>query len=582
MLLAERSSLKIHLAGETPQVLPVSGLGPIRHGPVEIDVTAVDPTIAWSVANAGDEPVQIEAVSFVSHLATAGEPVRVFLNGYQSWSRAGVVVLGETDDPSRHPSSIELARGIFHADQQPAAAGELRSEMVTVIDPGAGDGLLCCGFGSALTDHDGTFRIRRFDEGLEVEAQAFLGGAVIEPGESRSLHQIEVSRGPSVAALLSGWASGVGAAGGARVDAPYQLGWCSWYQYFHALDEKAVKRNLALSERWPFEVFQIDDGYQTAVGDWLDTNEKFSSDLSDLAGAISSAGKRPGIWLAPFLAAPGSGFGGALSEMLARAPDGKGPLVGAVNEGWGGQVFVLDTTRTETLSHLEELARALVEAGFRYLKLDFVYAPSLPGRYMDSSRTPAQRVRAGLEAIRKGAGHDTFLLGCGCPLGPAIGIVDGMRIGPDVAPYWDPEPVLFLGYEDEAPATVNAWRNTIARSFMHRRLWLNDPDCIMLRTTQTRLPPQAARAWALVAAASGGMAMVSDDLSLLDREALTVLDEVVEIGKAVDDAARAGNPPVCEDLMESEIPGRLASPTIRLEGDPHAKTARVERIGKGP
>jgi alpha-galactosidase len=569
--------LKVALVGAEPFLAPVTAPGNVRCGPLEVEIAEIDRGAGWSLANVSGEPAQVEAVSLVWDLPKVGETVRVFLNGYQSWSRSGAAVLGETEDPSLHPNSIELARAMFHANPKVVPPAELRSEMTTVIDPGADGPLICYGFDGALSEHDGTFRLRRAGRGVEVQAEPYLGGAVIEAGEGRTLNSVRLWRGDSAQRLLAEWAAGTGVAGKARVEAPYQVGWCSWYQYFHGLDEKAVKQNLALSESWPFEVFQIDDGYQAVVGDWLDTNEKFSSDLSDLASAISSAGKTPGIWLAPFLAAPGSATAAALPEMLAEASDGKGPLVGAINEGWGGPVFVLDTTRTETLSHLEELSSALVRAGFRYLKLDFLFAPSLPGKYMDPSRTPAQRVRAGLEAIRKGAGPQTFLLGCGCPLGPAIGIVDGMRIGPDVAPYWDPEPFFLQGYEAESPATVNAWRNTFARSFMHRRLWLNDPDCIMLRTTQTRLDRNAARAWALVVGASGGMAMVSDDLSLLDKEAAAVLEESVELGRAVDQAAFAGDSPRCEDLMDKEVPGILAVSGVRLQGDPLTRSVEVIR-----
>jgi hypothetical protein len=59
---------------------------------------------------------------------------------------------------------------------------------------------------------------------------------------------------------------------------------------------------------------------------------------------------------------------------------------------------------------------------------------TVTGVWRDRSLTPAQRVRAGYDAIRRGAGDDTFLLGCGAPQGACIGVVDGMRIGPDVAP----------------------------------------------------------------------------------------------------------------------------------------------------
>ena len=52
------------------------------------------------------------------------------------------------------------------------------------------------------------------------------------------------------------------------------------------------------------------------------------------------------------------------------------------------------------------------------------------------SLTPAQRVRAGYEAMRRGAGDDTFILGCGVPLANVVGVVDANRIGQDVAPLW--------------------------------------------------------------------------------------------------------------------------------------------------
>ena len=62
-------------------------------------------------------------------------------------------------------------------------------------------------------------------------------------------------------------------------------------------------------------------------------------------------------------------------------------------------------------------------------------------------------MRAGYDAIRRGAGDDAFILGCGAPLGTCIGVVDGMRIGPDVAPSWDVPEAAWrpAGYEDCEP-----------------------------------------------------------------------------------------------------------------------------------
>ena len=73
------------------------------------------------------------------------------------------------------------------------------------------------------------------------------------------------------------------------------------------------------------------------------------------------------------------------------------------------------------------------------------------------------------------------------------------------------------------------------------------------------------------------MAIVSDDLALLDADARALLDEVLEVGRAVDDRARSGRPPRCPDLLDAPTPARLDAGPIRLLGDPDAGTATLER-----
>ena len=555
---------------------PLSGPGAVVAGPFEVEVAdRPDGAIAWTVANRGDRAVAVDAVALRFDVDAPAGQLRMFVNGQQSWTPSGTRVFGLDVDPSMAKGSIARVRATHHADPAVAAAGELRSELVTVLAAATGP-LVCVGFEGGW-EHDGTLRLRPGEAGgIELVAEAWLGGAVLEPGEQRTLHPVLLASGPDHPALLEEWAGRVGRAGGARTAAPYQVGWCSWYHYFHEVTEDHLRSNLALADAWPFDVFQLDDGYQAAIGDWLLTNEKFPSAVEKLAGAIADAGRRPGIWVAPFMAAPDSRVAANHPGWLARWGDGDRELVSGVNPEWGGEVWTLDTTRPEVQAHLERLGRLLVEAGYTYLKLDFLYAAALPGRWHDAGATPAQRVREGLAAIRRGAGPDAFLLGCGCPLGPAVGIVDGMRIGPDVAPAWAPSTWL-PGYVEAAPSTRNAWRNTLARSFMHRRLWLNDPDCLMLRTTDTALDEAAARAWALAVGVSGGMALVSDDLALLDDGARRLLDEVVELGRRADDASRAGPPPRCDDLLLPTLPARLSVDGLRLVADTSVPTAHVDR-----
>jgi alpha-galactosidase len=541
-------------------------------GGADTGVPAGGDSLAWSVTNRGEVPIELTSVALVWRLDDAAGPLRMFRHGYQSWSHSGVAVLGIDRDPSSAAGSLEMARGVHHADPAVTDPGELRSEWVTVIQAGNQSPRLV-GFDDGR-DHDGTLRLRTGPSGPELAAEAFLGGATLAPGERRRLHPVVVS-GPEPAGaseLLEGWADRAGQVGGARTAAPYQVGWCSWYHYFHDVTEADLRSNLARAGDWPFEVFQLDDGYQAAIGDWLDTNERFSSGVDELADAIAAQGRIPGLWIAPFIVAPDSEVARRHPDWLARTDTGD-PLPGMFNPPWGGGhggfMWALDTTHPEVLTHLESVARQLVEAGYRYLKLDFTFAPTYPGRWHDPSATPAQRVRAGYDAVRRGAGADTFILGCGVPLAHVVGAVDANRIGPDVAPSWnrDGDRVGLAGYEASLPATRHALHATLARSFMHRRLWVNDPDCLMLRTDQTALDAVASRTWSQAVGLSGGMALVSDDLALLGDDARRRLDEAVELGRVSDAAASTGATPRCDDLLRHRDVNQLTAVGWHLSVD---------------
>ena len=564
---------------------PLTGSGAVVLGPLEVTVSlgAAGTELDWSVANRGDAPVAVRSVRLVWDVTHVVGPLRFFRNGYQSWSPTGVATLGVDVDPST-VARFEFLQAVHHADQRTVSRpGELRSEWVTLlVDDRAAPVLV--GFERGDT-HDGTLRLAPTDRAAapaELRTEAFLGDAVLAPGTSRRLHRVTVdggSEGPAGAtALLDRWASQVGAAASARVDGPYQAGWCSWYQYFTGITEDILRRNLALADDWPFDVFQLDDGFQAAIGDWLDPAPSFPGGLPAVADAVTATGRTAGVWLAPFLAAPGSRLATDHPHWTARTADGRHPLRAWWNPDWGGGDgfhHALDTTHPEVLAHLEGLAAELVAMGFGYLKLDFTFAPSVDGRWHDPSRTPAERVRAGYDAIRRGAGEQTLVLGCGVPLAHVVGAVDACRIGQDVAPLWSltPDDEIVPGYLGIQPSTRHAAVNTASRAFMHRRLWLNDPDCLMLRTTDTRLSAAARDAWARAVGVSGGLALVSDDLSLLDRDAHALLDETLALGRASDDDARRGRPVVVPDLLDTATPTTMEAAGHRLTIDPASGAA---------
>ncbi|CAB4605616.1 unannotated protein [freshwater metagenome] len=518
---------------------------------------------SWWIARDDVAAQLVRSVSLVFRVVDVAGRLRMLRHGYQSWSPSDVAVFGEDRDRSLASGSIELIRAINQADQRIVEVGdELRSEWLTILVDDTNEPVLAAFNGGDL--HDGTLRLRTGETGTELWCEAFLGDLVPAEGERRDLHDVLIAHGASADALLSGWAATVGSIGGARINADHQVGWCSWYHYFHGVTQNDITSNLRLADDWPFDVFQVDDGYQSAIGDWLTTNQKFPDGLEALAASIADRGRRPGLWLAPFLAAPDSRLALEHPEWLARGFDGE-PLINMFNAPWeggrDGLMYGLDTTIPEVQEHLRALAATVVDMGFTYLKLDFTFSPSFDGVWADQSFTPAQRVRAGFDAIRAGAGDETFLLGCGVPLANSVGVIDGNRIGADVAPAWSlPSNVLlFSGYSGTQPATRHAWAATATRSFMHRRLWLNDPDCVMLRAEQTELSPNAARTWAQAVGVSGGMVLVSDDLSLLDNSARELLDEAIALSRHSDNAARTGVVAAAPGLLEGAEPTVLRS-----------------------
>lgn len=55
------------------------------------------------------------------------------------------------------------------------------------------------------------------------------------------------------------------------------------------------------TDQLPLQLFQIDDGYQRAWGDWLtlDAGKFPTKSMRDLVELIRAQGLRPGLWLAP-------------------------------------------------------------------------------------------------------------------------------------------------------------------------------------------------------------------------------------------------------------------------------------------
>lgn len=443
-----------------------------------------------SVRNPRDGPVALGDLRPVADAAapTHGPGARRYQHGYQSWTPTATLPVGD-----RFPAEETPAQML-----DPAAPPDASHGVTALV---ADDRALTLGF----LDHSrflSRFEVEHDDGGVRgVSAVCPADGVPLDAGDRLSLPPLRVDATRDLPDALAAVADATADRMGARVPDDAPTGWCSWYHYFTDVTAADVRENLDALAEWdaPLDLVQIDDGYQTAFGDWRTLAEGFD-DVAALVEDVRDAGRTPGLWVAPFYVQSDSALAAAHPEWLVTA-DGDPVDAGPRH----GPMYALDTTQPDARAWLRETFETLVgDWGFEYLKLDFLYAAALPGdRYGDVTR--AEAYRSGLGLVREAVGDETFLLGCGAPQGPSVGLLDAMRVGPDTAPQWRDSP-------SSQPAHENAVRNVLNRQWTHRRLWLNDPDCQLVRET-TDLTLAERRSFAAVVALLGGTNVVSDRIA---------------------------------------------------------------------
>ncbi len=540
-------------------------------------LAANEPLFLWrlNLANRGMQPIYLGRLTLLEARFAGLEAPAFFSNGWGSWDYTGTygpgdrfrgVRLGFLTRPMRlNPGTPgPTRRGHFAADMF-GVMGDRRSRVALL----AGFLSQCQHFGSLeahLATHESTLQLwangddTRLDPGasqstdwaclhfLDVDQPDPLG--VYYQAVARQNDLLPGGRRPpgTTAVAPAGLEAGVAE----RQAVEPLTGWCTWYHFFTRVSAGDVRRNLAalsaMRPGLPLDLVQIDDGFEACPGDWLDFAPSFPDGLAPLVREIRAADFIPGLWLAPFILQ-------RHSRLYREHPDWllRGQLNRPVNAGfiWNTFTTALDLSHPGALDYVQRVIRTAVhEWGFPYLKLDFLYAGALAGRRHDLSLSRAQILRRALELVRQEAGENTFLLGCGCPLGSALGLVDAMRIGPDVDVRW---PARFFGigwrYDQEPgiPSVRNAVHNTLTRSGMHNRWWLNDPDCLLLRPS-TELTLAEVQTLATAIAFSGGLALFSDDLPQVPPERLDILRAILPpIGQA----------PRVLDWFESSRPSRL-------------------------
>ncbi len=505
--------------------------------------------LCLDVENRSRQPMRLEDVAVLlvdgDGLRLGGSPKNwsFYQNGWQSWSPT--FARHTNNGLYLEPTSEDYITK--HLPQGPIGA-HLASDGFTVITDRASAFSFLCGFVSTAQTLSEVRLALGDDTVKRFQAVCFGDGATLPPGGRWASENLLLEFAPSPLPLLDVYMGRLAASMGARVPQHIPSGWCTWYYFYGENSEDDVAANVARIKELalPLEYILIDHGYERNIGDWLVPSDKFPRGLPWVLQHIREAGLKPALWVAPFGVAQRSELYAQHPDWALKREDGK-PVV-AWQDNWMGPILALDCTHPDVHSFLTDLFRFLAEEwDIELFKLDFCYAAALPGRRHDPSSTRATALRRGLEIIREAVG-DRFLLGCGLPLGLAVGVVDAMRVGTDVAMSWRP-----FWPDLASPATANALHNVIARYASHGRLWLNDPDCVMVRRRddENDLKFNEMRTMVALMGLSGGLVLDGDNFVTLAPGRLKYLQKLLP---------PSGRAAVPLDLFQNETPHLLALP----------------------
>jgi alpha-galactosidase len=432
------------------------------------------------------------------------------------------VVEADAPSPDRgYRSGIPVLTSGFNSWDYSHVARVRSSEMVHSSDFFAVEASrLVTGFLSAAAAY-GTFDYSlRSEHTLTLRSTAEFN-VVVEPGKSRDTDPLLVLFPTDIFEGLEHYAAAVEKFNGIHPRQYSSTTWCSWYAGYGRAEQAnlgALEKAMTVNARLMKPLVPlgadtlrlVDDSNDQRYGDW---NFPFvPHGMGRLADALHAEGMKAGMWLAPAWASESSDLFKQHPDWLQR--DAYGELVTS-RQFYGNLMHFLDASNPAARKNLHDLFTQIRNWGYQYVMTDFLYMFGLSDHYQDPHLTRAEVYRAALKTIREALGPDIYLLGCGAPQLASVGLVDGMRIGPDA---WGR-----VGYE-----------NIASRYFEAGKWWLNDPDALV----GNNRPVEGFRAWVTLASVSGSVLTIGDDLDMLSAEKLDILKHILpargKVGRPVD------------------------------------------------
>ena len=388
---------------------------------------------------------------------------------------------------------------------------------------------------SLLVESAGTTEIMKCDPLRNSSADDQIELSLpLPPGNELSSEVVMFSAGTDYHSQLEAYGGAVQRLHHARVQSDNLMGWWSWAVYYSQVTAAEVVSNAEwLAQHlkaWGYNSLLIDEGYNYARGEYTTPNARqFPEGMRGVGRRLNDLGINLGLWTAPFEVSDRAWVYRRHPEWLVHNTRGE-PI--RIQQSSDQRLYVLDTTNPEAQSYLRQTYQTMAQQwGVRFIKLDFMDDTAIEGFYHRPHTTAMEAQRIGLQVIRDAVGDAVLLDKDGSPMLNPVGIVDEGRISLDSSH-------RFQTIKDLATGIA-------ARYYVNRNFFVSDPDAFAIsdqvQPDQKSLPLTTSEAQMsiVLAAMSGGMYEIGDDLGLLAREParLKLLENadllhIVQLGRA--------------------------------------------------
>jgi alpha-galactosidase len=204
------------------------------------------------------------------------------------------------------------------------------------------------------------------DIGVEFEKEI-----VLEPGKSLETFEtfVNIHEGDyySTLKIYREVLSDKGLAMGEYAESAYEPVWCAW-GYERDFKLKDVLNTLPMVKKLGFKWAVLDDGWQTAEGDWYLHPKKFprgDRDMKAFVKKINDAGLKAKLWWAPLAVDPGTDLIKDHSDMLLLNKDGSTQDI----TWWNS--YYLCPAYDKTITYTKDLIVKMMSVwGYEGLKID--------------------------------------------------------------------------------------------------------------------------------------------------------------------------------------------------------------------